>query len=392
MVNENIQENVRNVLVNGNQVGCSYKEFLACNPKEYDGKRGVVVLTQWIEKMENVQVMSGCSMDQKVKYTAGSFVETELWNHAMVEAGHAAYTDRFHELARLVPQLVTPEKSKTIQKAVKISGALTDEAVGNGSIKKVEKRGNVLVEVLKEKSINKAEVLTVVEEEGSTWMTPIYEYLTEETPCGKEEGKVDHYKQTMLSEKSMKDPAYPQSNDLVERANRSLGEGMKARFDKESKDWMEEVSHVLCAHRTMIKSSNEDTPFSLTYETEAYIASSSLDKTMRVWDILNGLCIRVMYGVTTQLCMRFHPIAQMRCVSKRWNALLSQPSFIKSHLDHHLTHDDEILVGILDGHRDYEDIGRLALFKGESIVHSKELLIQIPMVFSSIFLDNYDAF
>nr|GEW64202.1 putative reverse transcriptase domain-containing protein [Tanacetum cinerariifolium] len=28
-------------------------------------------------------------------------LETELWNHAMVEAGHAAYTDRFHELARV---------------------------------------------------------------------------------------------------------------------------------------------------------------------------------------------------------------------------------------------------------------------------------------------------
>ncbi|GKF62858.1 hypothetical protein Tco_0182912 [Tanacetum coccineum] len=44
-VNENVQENVRNVLVNGNWVSCSYKEFLACNPKEYDGKGGVVVLT-----------------------------------------------------------------------------------------------------------------------------------------------------------------------------------------------------------------------------------------------------------------------------------------------------------------------------------------------------------
>ncbi|GJX90198.1 reverse transcriptase domain-containing protein [Tanacetum coccineum] len=29
VVNENVQENVRNVLVNGNRVGCSYKEFLA---------------------------------------------------------------------------------------------------------------------------------------------------------------------------------------------------------------------------------------------------------------------------------------------------------------------------------------------------------------------------
>ncbi|GKD86224.1 hypothetical protein Tco_1357378 [Tanacetum coccineum] len=48
VVNENVQENVRNGIVNGNQVGCSYKEFLACNPKEYDGKGGVVVLTCWI--------------------------------------------------------------------------------------------------------------------------------------------------------------------------------------------------------------------------------------------------------------------------------------------------------------------------------------------------------
>ncbi|GKF45678.1 reverse transcriptase domain-containing protein, partial [Tanacetum coccineum] len=148
--------------------------------------------------MENVQDMSSCSVNQKVKYTAGSFVgkaltwwnsqiltlsrevaismscddfkymmieefypshemqklETELWNHVKVGAGHAAYTDRFHELARLVPLLVTPEsrkikryvyglaqqirrmvaaiEPKIMQKAVQISSALTNEAVRNG--------------------------------------------------------------------------------------------------------------------------------------------------------------------------------------------------------------------------------------------------------------------
>ncbi|GJV46826.1 hypothetical protein Tco_1437038 [Tanacetum coccineum] len=71
-------ENVRNVLVNVNRVGCSYKEFLAYNPKEYDGKGGAVVLTRWIEKMESVQDMSGCSIEQKVKYTASSFVGKAL--------------------------------------------------------------------------------------------------------------------------------------------------------------------------------------------------------------------------------------------------------------------------------------------------------------------------
>ncbi|GKD38363.1 hypothetical protein Tco_1258570, partial [Tanacetum coccineum] len=83
----------------------------------------------------------------------------------MVEAGHAAYNDRFHELARLVPHLVTLEsrmikgyvyglapqiygmvaatEPKTIQKAMQISNALTDEAVRNESIKKIKKKGNM---------------------------------------------------------------------------------------------------------------------------------------------------------------------------------------------------------------------------------------------------------
>ncbi|GKD36346.1 hypothetical protein Tco_1251855 [Tanacetum coccineum] len=131
------------------------------------------------QKMEYAHDMIGCSIDQKVKYTAGLFVgkaltwwnsqictlSQEVVNHAMVGAGHAAYIDRFYELARLVPHLVTPEsrmieryvyglapqihgmvattKPKTIQKVMHISGALIDEAMRNGSIKKVEKRGNV---------------------------------------------------------------------------------------------------------------------------------------------------------------------------------------------------------------------------------------------------------
>ncbi|GKF56390.1 reverse transcriptase domain-containing protein, partial [Tanacetum coccineum] len=55
-------------------------------------------------------------------------LEAELWNHALVEAGHAVYTDRFHELDRLVPYLVTPE-SRKIER--------------NGSIKTFKKRGNL---------------------------------------------------------------------------------------------------------------------------------------------------------------------------------------------------------------------------------------------------------
>ncbi|GJS13811.1 putative reverse transcriptase domain-containing protein [Tanacetum coccineum] len=127
---------------NNDRRGCTYKEFLACNRKEYDGKGGVVVYTRWIKKRESVQDMSGrevvvgMSWDNFKVLMREEFclcnemhkLETELWNHAMVGAGHAAYTDRFHELARLVPHLVTLE-NKRIER--------------NGSIKKnPEKRGN----------------------------------------------------------------------------------------------------------------------------------------------------------------------------------------------------------------------------------------------------------
>ncbi|GJT22322.1 putative reverse transcriptase domain-containing protein [Tanacetum coccineum] len=127
VVNENILgKTLGNVLVNGNRVGCSYKEFLACNPKEYDGKGG-----GFYDDYKRF-----CLSHEMQK------LEFELWNHAMVGVGHAAYTDRFHELARS-DGLAANGMPKTMQKIVQISGALTNEAVRNGSIKKVEKRGNV---------------------------------------------------------------------------------------------------------------------------------------------------------------------------------------------------------------------------------------------------------
>ncbi|GJR61935.1 reverse transcriptase domain-containing protein [Tanacetum coccineum] len=48
---------------------------------------------------------------------------------------------------------------------------------------------------------------------------------------------------------------------------------------------MEELSHVLWAHRTMIKSRNEDTPFSLTYGTEAVILEEISMPTLRTTEV-----------------------------------------------------------------------------------------------------------
>ncbi|GKD68125.1 putative reverse transcriptase domain-containing protein [Tanacetum coccineum] len=93
-------------------------------------------------------------------------LESEFWNHKMVGANHAGYTDRFHELAKLVPHLVNPESScikryivglapeirgmlratqpTTIQSAIIRAGILTDKAVSCGTLTKGnEKRKGV---------------------------------------------------------------------------------------------------------------------------------------------------------------------------------------------------------------------------------------------------------
>ncbi|GJS01640.1 reverse transcriptase domain-containing protein [Tanacetum coccineum] len=132
----------------------------------------------------------------------------------------------------------------------------------------------VLVEILKEKSIQEEEVATIVEEDGPTWMALIMEYLKNGTlPGDRNEASKLRIKarQYELLEGRFASVKHPQSNGLIERANRSLGGGIKSRLGKGNKNWIEELPHVLWTHRTMIKSSHGDTPFSLTCGTEAVI-------------------------------------------------------------------------------------------------------------------------
>ncbi|GJR48832.1 reverse transcriptase domain-containing protein [Tanacetum coccineum] len=73
----------------------------------------------------------------------------------------------------------------------------------------------VLVEELKEKSINELEVLAVVEEEGNTWMTPIYEYLTEETLSAEVHKPIPRNPQQMLTPITSPWPFYKWEIDIA---------------------------------------------------------------------------------------------------------------------------------------------------------------------------------
>ncbi|GJX08885.1 putative reverse transcriptase domain-containing protein [Tanacetum coccineum] len=136
---------------NGGNNGYTFKAFQSCNPKEYDGKGG-----------EALMVEEFCPSNEMEK------LENEFWNHKMVGANLAAYTDRFHELAKLVPHLVTPDLSRikryiarlapeikgmlratqptTIQNAILRSRILTDEVVRCGTLTKGNDKRKVVEE------------------------------------------------------------------------------------------------------------------------------------------------------------------------------------------------------------------------------------------------------
>ncbi|XP_076914222.1 uncharacterized protein LOC143573149 [Bidens hawaiensis] len=90
-----------------------------------------------------------------------------------------------------------------------------------------------------------------------------------------------------------------------------------------------------------------------------YIASSSLDKTVRVWDIPNGLCLRVIYGVASQLCIRFHPVNNNFLTVGNANREVSVFNFSTGRLVSKIVVDGEVPA------LDYDHTGQL-IFCGDS--------------------------
>nr|GEU53346.1 reverse transcriptase domain-containing protein [Tanacetum cinerariifolium] len=170
---------------NGGNNGCSYKAFLACNPRDYDGRGGAVALTMWIEKIESVIENSGCAKNQKVKYAASSFInreaamamtwvqfkallveefypsnemkklESEFWNHIMVRSNYTGYTYRLHELAKLVPCLLTPESKRIGRSSGKIKEVeQTSKQGGSWKDNKKAKMGKGFVATAAPRNVN----------------------------------------------------------------------------------------------------------------------------------------------------------------------------------------------------------------------------------------------
>ena len=136
--------------------GCTYREFSVCKPKTFSGTEGAVGLVRWLEKLESVFRMCKCAEDCKVTYATGTLLdgalswwnayaqsvgidtafetpwadfkemmiaeycprnevqkmETEFWNLAVKGVDIAAYTERYHELSTLCPEMVSTTRKK----------------------------------------------------------------------------------------------------------------------------------------------------------------------------------------------------------------------------------------------------------------------------------------
>ncbi|GJR04382.1 putative reverse transcriptase domain-containing protein [Tanacetum coccineum] len=61
---------------------CFYADFMKCQPLNFKGTEGVVGLTRWIEKMESVFNISGCAIENQVKFATCTLLGAALtwWN------------------------------------------------------------------------------------------------------------------------------------------------------------------------------------------------------------------------------------------------------------------------------------------------------------------------
>ncbi|XP_065023204.1 uncharacterized protein LOC135649035 [Musa acuminata AAA Group] len=67
--------------------------------------------------------------------------------------------------------------------------------------------------------------------------------------------------------------AYPQANGLAEVTNRSIIDGLKRRVSAARSAWIDELPSVLWALRTTPKTPTGESPYSLTFGTEAVLPS-----------------------------------------------------------------------------------------------------------------------
>nr|GEV76489.1 reverse transcriptase domain-containing protein [Tanacetum cinerariifolium] len=101
---------------------CTYTDFLKCQPMSFQGTKGVVGLTRWLEKMESFFQISNCIVACQAlkrlitdKYCPRSEIqklESEYWNLKVKGLDLLNYNHRFQELALMCDRMFLEESAK----------------------------------------------------------------------------------------------------------------------------------------------------------------------------------------------------------------------------------------------------------------------------------------
>lgn len=202
---------------------CTFKHFQGCNPPSFKGIEGATALLTWIEEMENTFIQSECPEDLMVRRATGCLqdqaltwwnakkrakgdtvalgmtwsdykelmiekycpdselqnLENEFWNLKQVGGDNAAYTNRFHNLSRLLPHMlrstktairryiqglprqirdsVTSSRPSTLESAITIAGQLNEDNVNDGVLTRKGSKATTDKSTIETPSIVKSE-------------------------------------------------------------------------------------------------------------------------------------------------------------------------------------------------------------------------------------------
>ncbi|GJR26734.1 hypothetical protein Tco_1102966 [Tanacetum coccineum] len=140
---ERIEGGVRNGVKirvsSGGNNGCSYKAFLACNPRDYDGKGGAVALTRWIEKMESMIENSRCDENQKARGRKAAMGMTWVEFKALLveefcPSNEIEKLKTHRKVYKRIDTLNSWNAPTMIMSAILKAEILTDEAVRYGTL------------------------------------------------------------------------------------------------------------------------------------------------------------------------------------------------------------------------------------------------------------------
>ncbi|GJW72824.1 putative reverse transcriptase domain-containing protein [Tanacetum coccineum] len=90
---------------------CYYADFMKCQPLNFKGTEGVVGLTRWIEKMESVFNISGCAIENQVKFATCTLLGAALtwWNGQIRTLGPEAYAMTWEVLKKKMTDKYCPQ-------------------------------------------------------------------------------------------------------------------------------------------------------------------------------------------------------------------------------------------------------------------------------------------